>query len=117
MKIKQKRTSIRRLLLECVQFLFSLLLLRIVLRSFAFMASPFGRATSAKILGIKIDKHLSWFLYFNYLKDNLIRIKFNAYKLISKNCGVINSLQKIWYQNIVKKKEISFASSIWGGGT
>ena len=35
-------------------------------------------ATSIKILGIKIDKHLSWFPHFNYVKHKLHRIKFNA---------------------------------------
>ena len=29
------------------------------------------RETSIKILRIKIDRHLSWFSHFNYLKDKL----------------------------------------------
>lgn len=67
-----------------------------------------------KLLGITLDKNLSWTPHVNYLKTKLLKYHHNAQALAPRTWGVKTFLLKHWYQTIIEKI-ITYGAGVWGG--
>ncbi|GFS61554.1 putative 115 kDa protein in type-1 retrotransposable element R1DM [Trichonephila clavipes] len=69
---------------------------------------------SYKYLGVNIDNRLSWTLHINSIKDKILWISPNFYR-VSKNFNHQHiSLMKLWYTSVVQPI-ISYGAGVWGG--
>ncbi|GFY33790.1 putative 115 kDa protein in type-1 retrotransposable element R1DM [Trichonephila clavipes] len=69
---------------------------------------------SYKYLGVNIDNRLSWTPHINSIKDKILWISSNFYR-VSKNFNhQHNSLMKLWYTSVVQPI-ISYGTGVWGG--
>ncbi|GFT33697.1 uncharacterized protein TNCV_4382251 [Trichonephila clavipes] len=69
---------------------------------------------SYKYLGVNIDNRLSWTPHINSIKDKILWISSNFYR-VSKNFNHQHiSLMKLWYSSVVQPI-ISYGAGVWGG--
>ncbi|GFS99035.1 putative 115 kDa protein in type-1 retrotransposable element R1DM [Trichonephila clavipes] len=69
---------------------------------------------SYKYLGVNIDNRLSWTPHINSIKDKILWISSNFYR-VSKNFNHQHiSLMKLWYTSVVQPI-ISYGVGVWGG--
>ncbi|GFU69788.1 uncharacterized protein TNCV_4875801 [Trichonephila clavipes] len=69
---------------------------------------------SYKYLGVNIDNRLSWTPHINSIKDKILWISSNFYR-VSKNFNHQHiSLMKLWYTSVVQPI-ISYGAGVWGG--
>ncbi|GFV25639.1 retrovirus-related Pol polyprotein from type-1 retrotransposable element R1 [Trichonephila clavipes] len=69
---------------------------------------------SYKYLGVNIDNRLSWTPHINSIKDKIIWISSNFYR-VSKNFNHRHiSVMKLWYTSVVQPI-ISYGAGVWGG--
>ncbi|GFT21186.1 putative 115 kDa protein in type-1 retrotransposable element R1DM [Trichonephila clavipes] len=69
---------------------------------------------SYKYLGVNIDNRLSWTSHINSIKDKILWISSNFYR-VSKNFNHQHiSLMKLWYSSVVQPI-ISYGAGVWGG--
>ncbi|GFT27549.1 putative 115 kDa protein in type-1 retrotransposable element R1DM [Trichonephila clavipes] len=69
---------------------------------------------SYKYLGVNIDNRLSWTPHINSIKDKILWISSNFYR-VSKNFNHQHiSLMKLWYTSVVQPI-MSYGAGVWGG--